>query len=136
RLLEAGYNPVPVPPGQKGPRTRGWQNLELTETDLPNYFKADSNVGVLLGDPGGGLVDIDLDWPEAIALADQFLPPTAMISGRPGARRSHRFFVTNPSMKTAQFAAPSVPGDRNRAMIVEIRSTGGQAVLPPSRHPS
>ena len=50
---------------------------------LPEYFNgAEQNIGVLLGDPSGHTVDVDLDCPEALALAGWFLPPTGCKFGR------------------------------------------------------
>ena len=73
--IQRGWCPLPVPYKEKGPRLRGWQKLELKLDDLPSYFKDEPhNIGIILGEPSGGLVDIDLDAPEAITLADAFLP--------------------------------------------------------------
>ena len=41
------------------------------------------SLGILLGAPSGGLVDVDIDAPEALALRDRFLPPTRSRFGRP-----------------------------------------------------
>ena len=48
------------------------------------------NVGVVLGRASNGLVDIDIDGTEALALADVFLPQTGMEFGRKSKPRSHR----------------------------------------------
>jgi hypothetical protein len=77
-----GWFTVPVPPREKGPALKGWPELRITEDQLEEYFQGDGNIGVLLGDPSGGLTDVDLDAKEALAAADTFLPPTPMISGR------------------------------------------------------
>lgn len=104
-----------------------WQKLSLTEGDASSYFTPYSNVGLVLGTPSGGLIDIDLDCPQAIALAPTFLPPTEWVHGRPGAPRSHWWYVEPGEVPTtSQFRAP------NGTMIVEFRSTGGQTVVPPS----
>lgn len=125
--LACGYSPIPIPPRSKAPKLPGWQRLKLGESDL-DIFTADSNIGVLLGEPSGDLVDIDLDHPLAVELAPDFLPPTGMIFGRPGKPRSH--WVYTCSAKTAKFK------DARGAMIVELRSTGCQTVWPGSTHPS
>lgn len=127
--LANGWPPIPVPIGQKGPRMPGWQNLRPTEADLPDYFRNGCNIGVLLGEPSNGRIDVDLDAPEAIALADGFLPKTKCVHGRPGKPRSHRWYLADPIPRTEQFTAP------DGRMICEIRSTGGQTIVPPSRHP-
>ena len=71
--LNHGYQPVPVPPGQKGPILIGWQRLRLTVDELPAHFNGRGNIGLLLGAPSAGLVDVDLDCPEALELAPQYL---------------------------------------------------------------
>src|SRR5262249_10249450 len=62
-------------------------------------------------------------------LADQFLPATGMVFGRPGKPRSHRMYKTAASFKTKKFSGSG-------GMILELRSTGGQTVMPPSTHQS
>jgi hypothetical protein len=78
------------------------------------------NVGVLLGDPSGGLVDVDLDCEQALLVAEQFLPPTGAVFGRPGRPNSHHLYVAPAIEKTQQLR------DVDGAMILELRSTGGQ----------
>lgn len=126
--LARGWYSVPIPAGEKAPRMRGWQNLRLDAAALAVHFAGDCNRGLLLGEPSGGLVDIDLDAAEAVALAESFLPETDRIHGRLGKPRSHWWFVAD--LKTAKFQ------DVDNAMLVEIRSTGGQTVVPPSTHPT
>ena len=84
----------------------------------------------VIGEPSGWLVDVDLDCPEAIALADEYLPPTHSITGRPSALRSHRWYIAV-GAKTEKHTDPT-----NGSMIVELRSTGAQTVVGPSIHPS
>ena len=126
--LACGYTPVPVPRGAKGPVLKGWHQLRPTEADLPGLFAGESNIGLVLGEPSGGLVDVDLDCDEAIELADEYLPPTPAITGRGGKPRSHRWYVAE-GASTRQFR------DRDKSMIVELRSTGGQTLVGPSIHP-
>src|SRR5829696_6651379 len=87
-----GWATIPLVPGQKGAHLEKWQTLRLTEPELPQFFKPDSNVGVLLGTASGGLVDVDCDTPEAIKCAHYLLPKT-LISGR-GQLKSHFWFTT------------------------------------------
>src|SRR5918993_4089224 len=77
-----GFAVVPVPHGKKGPILKGWEDLRLTLEELPQYFNGrPQNVGLILGNPSGGLVDVDLDAEEAAKVAGRFLPPT-LTSGR------------------------------------------------------
>src|SRR5262249_44041317 len=87
------------------------------------------NIGLLLGKPSGWLLDVDFDCSETVALASEFLPPTGRISGRKGKPRSHFWYISQDA-KSVKFQAP------DGQMLVELRSTGGQTVVPPSIHPS
>jgi putative DNA primase/helicase len=109
---------------------RGWPNLRLSESDLDTYFSNGNNVGILLGEASGGLVDIDLDAPEALKVADAFLPQTGRIHGRNSKPGSHRWYVCSPSPHPEKFA------DTDGTCLAELRSTGQQTVVPPSVHPS
>ena len=125
-----GWAPVPVHPRDKRPVGDAWQKLRLSEKDIPSYFKDGQNVGVLLGEPSGGLVDIDLDCEEALALAEVFLPPTDSVFGRKSTPASHWLYVADPLPGTERFK------DTDGEVLVEVRSTGGQTVFPSSTHPS
>src|SRR2546423_15445562 len=85
-----GWSVLPIAYRSKKPIIDGWQNLRLTAADLPLLFNGKpQNVGVALGAASGGLVDVDLDCPQAVALGPQFLPPTRLRFGRPRQRGSH-----------------------------------------------
>jgi hypothetical protein len=131
-----GWMPIPIPKGSKNPNRKGWQNERWSRDDLPHRFNNGQNAGLLLGEPSGGLVDVDLDCPKALAIADEILPATGMISGRAASPRSHRWYKCNPLTGTVKLIDPSLANTDERAMIVEFRSTGGQTVVPPSLHPS
>lgn len=129
-LAGSGYRPVPVPFKKKRPVIRGWQKLRLEGEALVEYFgRSPGNVGVLLGEPSGWLVDVDLDCTEAVALAEQCLPATATF-GRASKRRSH-YLYKSPHTRTAKFKDP-VEG----SMLLELRSTGCQTIMPGSTHVS
>jgi len=127
--LTRGWPPVPVPFRSKAPTIPGWPELRLTEQELTDHFADASNVGVLLGEPSRGLVDIDLDAPEALALAPHFLPVTSSVFGRPSKPRSHELYLVQPAPATTRFCDDG-------ASLVELRSTGTQTIFPPSTHPS
>jgi hypothetical protein len=128
--LSRGYAVIPVPARKKIPVLKGWTDLRLSEGDLPAHFNGTGNIGVLLGEPSGWLVDVDLDCEEAVALAPKFLPPTGATSGRPGKPASHWWYVCE-GIKTRKHQDPV-----SKKMIVELRSTGAQTVVGPSIHPS
>lgn len=122
---------VPVPRGEKGPKLKEWQKLRIAEADVERYFRPDDNVGVLLGEPSGNLVDVDLDCREAVALAPNFLPPTGAVFGRRSKPNSHWLYIVDHALaKTISLT------DDAKGTLVELRSTGGQTVFPPSVHPS
>lgn len=136
RYLALGYAPVPVPAGAKAPALKGWQRLRLDEGSLPRHFNGSpgtpgsGNIGLILGEPSGHLVDVDLDCPEARELAAEFLPPTGAKTGRPGAPASHWWYIA-PGARTRRHADPV-----DRSAIVELRGAGAQTLVGPSVHPS
>src|SRR5919201_1948680 len=95
--LARGFAPVPLPHRMKRPVLPGWEQLRLTAQTLGGYFDPGrpTNVGLLLGEPSGGLVDVDLDCPEAVALAPHLLPQTGLTHGRPGNPGSHWWYVVD-----------------------------------------
>ncbi len=115
-FVARGYAPIPIPRGEKRPLLEGWQNLRITDdAALARYFAHDCNVGVLLGEASGGLVDVDLDHPEAVRLADEMLPKTAAIFGRASKRGSHRLYrVTDPHVSVPEPKSESLPPVRPR----------------------
>jgi len=125
-----GWMPIPIPASRKAPRLKRWQQLHLSESELPQHFNGVGNIGLLLGEPSGWLIDVDLDGAEARNLANQYLPPTSAVTGRPSAPRSHWWYVA----ENAVSARHRDPVDES--MIVELRSTGMQTVVGPSIHPS
>src|SRR5262245_28645056 len=134
--LRLGLVPIPVPWRNKAPHVKDWQHLRPTLADLDGLFPPGValNVGLLLGTPSGGLIDIDLDAPEAVTAAPLLLPATGWVSGRSSKPRSHWWYhVSDPPAKaTTKF----LDLDDARACLLEVRSTGGQTVVPPSQHPS
>lgn len=129
--LARGWRVVPIAPRSKAPRLHGWVKLRMDIDDLDAALCHADNLGVLLGEPSGWLVDIDLDCPEAVALAEDHLPPTGMVTGRGASPRSHRWYIA-PGARSRRFNRPGSP----RESMMEIRSTGGQTLIGPSIHPS
>ncbi len=134
--LARGWAPIDIPSRTKRPVRTGWQDERLTAEQIHDRFAREANVGILLGEPSGGLTDIDLDCPEALLLAAQFLPVTAAVFGRVATPRSHLLFRAAGRNKTTQFRDPLTGDADSRSMIVEVRSTGAQTLFPPSIHPS
>ena len=124
-----GWRLVPIPAGQKGTFEQGWQTRNYALGD----FSAGGNVAVLLGPRSGELVDIDLDCPEALALADTYLPATGAVFGRASKPRSHRLYTSAGALFEA-FADPLA--DRKKTLL-ELRAQGRDGgahltLIPPS----
>ncbi len=127
-----GWSVVPVPFRSKVPVYPGWQQLRISEAELGRYFVGQRrNIGVLLGKPSRWLIDVDLDHALALELAATHLPPTGAIFGRAGKRRLHWLYIASHPVDTRQWRLPT-----NKKMVVELRSTGAQTVLPGSVHVS
>jgi hypothetical protein len=125
-LLDSkGYATVPLVPRDKRPTAIDWPTRRFNCND----FKPDSNIGIILGKRSAGLVDVDLDDPVALQLADEYLPPTEAVMGRPSAPRSHRWYIC-PEVKYRKWTIPEC------GTILELRSDGHQTVVGPSIHPS
>lgn len=86
-----GWAVVAVRHRGKNALDKGWQQQRLTKEQIRHRFASGCNVGVLLGEASGGLADVDLDVPEAIALALLFLPETACF-GHASKPDSHYFY--------------------------------------------
>ena len=129
-----GWRVIPIPPRSKNPGRPGWDKERWEESDLPPLFAQGQNVGVLMGEPSGHLVDVDIDRPEALMLANKYLPPTDATFGRESNPASHRLYVCD--TKTKKFTLPAGwAGEGEKDTAVEIRTTGSQTVFPGSVHP-
>lgn len=122
--------PVRLRPGTKIPMDTHWER----GAPIPSVhawiesWDGDENIGGLMGEPSGWVVDIDLDDAEAVRLAPEFLPPTRTF-GRKSARRSHYLY----RVKGAQNRVWTHPDDKRH--LVNLRSTGNQTMMPGSVHP-
>jgi hypothetical protein len=115
---------------------RDWQRLRIaSDLHLVKVFgRAHTNIGIILGEPSGWIVDIDLDCDEAIRLAPRILPPTLMF-GRPSKPCSHWLYRSRVE-QTEKWQGAADPTTKKAPMLLEMRSSGGQTVLPGSIHPS
>jgi replicative DNA helicase len=135
--INRGWPVVVIRPRSKRPKYDDWPRLKYSAEHVAGSFTADANVGVLLGDDAGGLVDVDLDCAEAIALAPELLPKTLEF-GRASSRRSHRLYIALHA-RTEKFVQPLGAGKTK--MLVELRANktdgdgeGLQTVFPGSVH--
>jgi hypothetical protein len=146
--IRRGWNPVPIAFKEKKPIGKDWQNRTVTEETVRAVFdRLEMNIGVQLGPKSGGLVDVDLDCPEAIKLAAYFLPATGSKFGRPSSLNSHWLFTSDPAEIPEKAHIPfkdpvakKVEGKDKpeHSMLLEIRCGGGslgaQSVFPGSIH--
>ncbi len=127
---EQGFKPVLVKYKSKQPTEPEWQKGSLTWEYAEQRIGSEKcNLGLLLGDQSNGLVDIDIDDPDALRLADQFLPATGMVTGRASNPRSHWFYLVKDPGNSKKYVGPEDVG-----MLVEYRANGSQTVVPPSIH--
>jgi replicative DNA helicase len=138
RLMEAGLCVLPLHRRAKAPKDKGWPERRLRAEALPEAFADATGIGVLTGLPENPLADVDLDCPEARAVAPFLLLEPAARHGRPGSRGSHWWYWLGESVKTRQFRDPVriARGEKDTAMICELRGKGAQTMVPPSIHPS
>jgi hypothetical protein len=119
----------------KAPLELEWQKIRYpTHDSLKNDFgprRDEKNIGVILGDPSGGLVDVDLDCLEAIELAPSVLPDTYRF-GRKSKPGSHWLYKSDARSTEKWICGPV----GKKETILELRSDGGQTVFPGSVHPS
>lgn len=127
QLIQRGRRVIPIPLGAKAPALANWTDLRLTEADCEQYFTEPCNLGLILGEPSGWVVDIDLDTDEAMRAAPYFFPPT-FTYGRDSRPGSHLLFICK-GAKTQKYKFQDT-------MLLEVRSTGTQSLIPPSQHPS
>jgi putative DNA primase/helicase len=125
-----GWAVVPLRPNKKKPAIRDWETLAPSSSRTKHMLKDNSNIGIVLGDNSGGLVDIDLDCNEAVRMASDFLPDTGLKFGRDSAPESHWVYQVDEPGGITQYSSPG------NGMIAEYRANGGQTMFPPSIHPS
>jgi hypothetical protein len=129
---ERGWYSTPLEPHSKKPIHNKWTNYRIEPHEFVLEFRDGRNLGLVSGEPSGGLADVDLDCPEARALAVHILPQTGAMFGRASAPSSHWLYQCSPpDFRTTQYVDP-VSG----AMLLELRGTGGQTMAPPSIHPT
>jgi putative DNA primase/helicase len=122
-----GLAVIPVKPASKVPAIASWSKRCADDNDS-SEFNDDSNVGVVLGEGSNGIVDIDLDAPAAIKIADYFLPETGWKFGRETAPSSHRLYRIKGEVGRRE--AIMLDGET----FAEYRGDGCMTVFPGSIH--
>ena len=102
-LLSQGVTPLRLAHRQKKP-PGSWEKNTVTSENVEELLGNDRpwNLGVLLGKPSGGLVDIDLDIPEAALVAEVIWPPGPTF-GRKSNPKSHRLIICSDAEKRIPF---------------------------------
>jgi putative DNA primase/helicase len=130
QMLKRGWHCTPLKPRDKKPIEDNWNKHLIGEDEIDSVFTPDHNIGLLLGEPSDWIVDIDCDTPEAVITTSYLMPDTELSFGRESTGRAHLLYRC-PRAQTAKFQDPA-----SDDTILEIRSTGGQTMVPPSIHPS
>jgi hypothetical protein len=134
--IREGISPVPIPYREKGPVLKDWKSLVITEENLGHYFNGTPmNVGAILGAASNNLQDVDLDCPEALELARLWLPETRTF-GRVSNPTSH-YLYRSPDLAgegIRGYDDPLAKLTGRKGKLLELRSNGGQTVLPGSTH--
>jgi hypothetical protein len=116
----------------------GWKDADETKvrTDFEGWgAQGSTNLGISLGTASRGLIDVDVDLGvEHLGalreIAAVCLPWTPMRSGRAGNPDSHLWY---------QVEGDDLPSTRrykthDKKVIIELRSSGAQTMIPPSVH--
>jgi len=122
--IAKGWRVVPLAPGSKAATDPSWMTLVFK----PDDFDEHDNIGIK---SLGGLIDVDVDSPEAIACARAFLPPTGCVYGRKTKPAAH-WLYTAPFEKTITFKDLNA-GEDHKSTLIEVR-VNHQSMAPPSVH--
>lgn len=125
RVLGTNAILLPVPKGQKASVCKAWQRTTLSETLTEEYQRdlAASDVGVLLGKPGGGICTVDCDDDEAAKAFLEANPTAARTLRTRGARGCNFWFCISGDVPKG--CKLRVDGEE----IGEWRSTGNQTKI-------
>ena len=125
--ISRGWSVVPLTTKTKDCYAPNWQTIEFT----PEDFGENDNIGIK---SLNGLIDLDLDSDEVVALASHFLTPTGTVYGRKSKPRSHWLYkCPTPPRKTIAYTDLGA-GENVKSTLIEIR-VNHQSMAPPSIHP-
>lgn len=127
QFIQAGLRPVLLHTGVKRPVGEDWLNKPVPHvTEFTGYH----NIGIITGDKGNNVCDIDVDDPEMIDVIAEFLPPTPFKFGRfygqDDQRLAHWLYRVSDPGKNITVDRPTGKG------AIEIRTNGGQTMAPTS----
>ena len=155
-----GWHVFPLAAASKEPlKDWEWSKKAVPLESVPLVFgDFPRNIGIALGCCSDGLVDIDLDWPEARLIAEAMGAFAELPAfGRCEARHSHRVAICSDEQKprgqtrqkrqrggVRKFQLPSAlkgdprlpPAGEHPLCVAELRGTGGYSMFPGSVHPN
>jgi len=137
--LARGLSPIRLGPKSKKPLGKHDANAITAANAARLIDHGGYNLGLRLGPDHDGLVDFDLDWPEARRLGGLLLDRFARF-GREGARGSHYLLRGSDAVASKKFDMPELKGvqglpDEHAVCVLEVRASG-HTMAPPSIHPS
>lgn len=136
--LARGMTPIRLGPKAKKPLGKHDDNTITADNAALLIDHGGYNLGLRLGPDHGGLVDFDLDWPEARALADLNLFALSRF-GRFSAAGSHRLVLCPELKGIKKYDVPELKGmkglpEEHAVCVLEVRANG-HTMAPPSIHP-
>jgi hypothetical protein len=132
KLIQNGYSPIPLWPGENHPRFKGWDRLRretLTAAEVETLARQCPQLGLAVAGGHRGLVPVDVDTDDPdILMALSSVLPSRVVSKR-GRRGFTAFFRDAGGLvKAGKFCDPQ------GAPLVEILVSGATAI-PPTIHP-
>lgn len=127
QFIEKGFRPVLLYPGVKRPVGDNWIKNPIPHlTDFTGYH----NIGIITGENGGNVCDVDIDDHEMLDVLPHFLPVTPFKFGRyygqDKQELSHWLYKVPDSGKNISVDKPTGGG------AIELRTNGGQTMAPSS----
>ena len=126
QLISHGLHPVLLHPGIKRPVGEDWINKSIQPECLYTDYH---NIGILTGEKGGNLCDIDIDDLEMTEVLPLFLPQTPYKFGRYYGTEKQ---VLAHWLYKVPDCGKNIKVDLPRRGCVEIRTNGGQTMAPTS----
>jgi len=100
-----------------------WAVRKSKQVKKLDQFKEFQNYNIITGHDSNLICDVDLDCPEALKLADYFIPATGFEYGRESTLRSHRLVrvIDLTKKHTRKFFDFKQP-EKKKVMLVELRA--------------
>jgi len=121
---------VIIPAGEKGPKTRDWQNKRPSPAQVDAAIAAGKNIGLILG-PRSGVIDIEIDGEggeDSLRKLFDGEPETMSWSSKRGTHYVVKYDERFENLG-AKFVHPDFPGLEFR---IGGADKGAQSVMPPS----